>query len=70
MHKEDRSTSSNVQGHGHEVLVDEILPLVDEGVAVDIVTGGQEEMITIDKIIRDAWIDGFDTDEKCPTKVK
>ena len=59
-----------LQGHGHEVLVEEVLPLVDEGVAVHVITGGQEEMITIDQIVGDAWIDGFDSDEKRPTKIE
>ena len=59
-----------IHGLGHEVWIQKIFSVLQIGIAVDIVTGGQEQVIAVDEIIGDAGVGGLHSDEQSPTEVK
>ena len=55
---------------GHKVGIEEVISVLDEGVAIDIIRGGQEEVVAVDQVIRDTGVGCLHTDEEGPAEVK
>ena len=52
------------------LLVEEVGPVGQNGVGVDVVDARQEEVVRVDQVVRDGREVGLDPDEQAPAKVE